>query len=197
MKLTLWKPLLLAAAFGVAVCAQQPAAAGAQEQARAPLWDVRVILKELSDHGGRLLAALNQIDPKSWTAKGAPDAYVTQWNSARAQARALSEDALTLSKDPEKLSFALKTYFRMQALEYMLRSLGEGVRKYQNPALADMLSALVGENGVNRERLQTYIVDLVEDREQQFQVMDREAQRCRAFLAQQTPPPQPRRKEGK
>lgn len=198
MKPTLRKSVLLVFSLAIVLQAQQPAAQSAppaQQQGSAPLWDVRTILKEISAHAGRLSAALDKIDPKAWVSKGAPDAYVTQWNSSKVQAKALSDDAIALSRDPEKLPFALQTYFRMQALEYMLRSLEQGVRKYQNPALADLLAGVIGENGVNRERLQNYIVELAGDRDQQFAVMDREAQRCRGFLASQTAPAQPHKKE--
>ncbi|HWB98171.1 MAG TPA: hypothetical protein VG672_15760 [Bryobacteraceae bacterium] len=194
MNPTLPKLLLLVFSLAAGLSAQQPAA---QPRNSAPLWDVRAILKEISAHAGRLVEALDKMDPKGWVSKGAPDGYVVQWNSAKVQAKALSDDAITLSRDPEKLSFALQTFFRMQALEYMLRSLEQGVRKYQSPALADLLGGLIGENGANRERLQTYITDLANDREQQFAVMDREAQRCRGFLAAQTPPRQPQKKEKK
>jgi hypothetical protein len=183
--------------LALAVCAQSSAASSAAEQGVQPLWDVRVILKEIAAHAGRLLPPLNQIDAKSWASKGAPDTYVKQVESCKAQAKALSGDALALAQDPDKLSLALQTFFRMQGLEFMLRSLDQGIRKYQSPALADMLNALIGENGVNRERLQSYIIDLASQHEQQFKVMDSEAQRCRAFLAQQTPPRQPRKRERK
>jgi len=42
--------------------------------------------------------------------------------------------------------------------------------------------ALSAENGANRSRLERYLVNLAADQEQQLQVMDSEAQRCRALL---------------
>jgi hypothetical protein len=77
----------------------------------------------------------------------------------------------------------------MEALENMLNSLQEGARKYQGPQVAQSLAALFGEGGVNRERLRGYIVNLAAEREQQFEVMDREAQRCRATLMAPSPRP--------
>ena len=79
----------------------------------------------------------------------------------------------------------------MEALENMLNSLQEGARKYQGPQVAQSLAALFGEGGANRERLRGYIVNLAAQREQQFEVMDREAQRCRATLMAPPPPPKP------
>ena len=40
---------------------------------------------------------------------------------------------------PEKLSLALDAYFRWEALQARLTTLAEGVRKYQNPALAAIM----------------------------------------------------------
>ena len=73
----------------------------------------------------------------------------------------------------------------------MTGSLEQGLRKYQTPAAAAALAALSGENGANRSRLERYLVSLAADQEQQLQVMDSEAQRCRASLSV---PSQPSRK---
>jgi hypothetical protein len=71
----------------------------------------------------------------------------------------------------------------MQGLETMVATLSEGVRKYQAPAVAQTLVAVAAENGANRDRLQSYIVNLAAERERDLQIMDREAQRCRSMLA--------------
>ena len=75
----------------------------------------------------------------------------------------------------------------MQAMDSTLGSLVEGVRKYQNPALAELAQTFVAENSTNRDRLRQYISDLASQKEQEFKVVDREAQRCRAALLNQTP----------
>ncbi len=67
----------------------------------------------------------------------------------------------------------------------MLRSVAAGVRKYQNPAIADLLQSLIAGTTADRDKLREYIVELAADREQQFKVVDAEAQRCRATLARQ------------
>ena len=167
------------------------ACARAQDGAFTPEWDIRAVLKEIAAHAGRLVPVLDQVNPSGWVDKGAPETYVAQWKSARAQAVALGGDALELSKDPEKLPAALKTFFRMQSLEFMLNSLGDGIRKYQNPAVAELLAGVVAENGANRERFQRYIVELASQREQEYQIMDHEAQRCRGMLSRETPASKP------
>jgi len=82
--------------------------------------------------------------------------------------------------------------FRIQALETMIGSLEQGMRKYQTPADAAALAALSAENGANRSRLERYLVNLAADQEQQLQVMDSEAQRCRALLTAPSQPPRKR-----
>lgn len=165
----------------VLLCAQTPAP-GLQ-----PDWDVRVILQEMSDHAARLQPVLDQVDVKAWAAKGASETYVAQLQSSKDQARSLVDQAKVLTRNPEKLSLCLELYFRVQALEQMIGSLVEGIRKYQEPALAETLASLSAENGANRNRLESYIVNLAAQQEQECAVMDREAQRCRSVLATRPP----------
>ncbi|MCX6627260.1 MAG: hypothetical protein NTW28_06490 [Candidatus Solibacter sp.] len=153
-----------------------------------PAWDIAVVLQEISAHAGRLLPVLNQLDAPEWVAKGASDTYVEQLESSRQQTRALADESKALSRSPEKLSGALQLFFRMEGLETMLNSLQEGARKYQGPNVAQSLAALFGEGGANRERFRSYIVNLAAEREHQLEVMDREAQRCRATLMAPPPP---------
>jgi hypothetical protein len=142
----------------------------------------------MSAHAGRLLPALDRLDVPAWVAKGASDTYVQQLESSRQQTLALADEALALSRNPEKLSGALQLFFRMEGLETMLSSLQDGARKYQGPQVAQALVALFAEGGTNRERFRSYIVNLAAEREHQFEVMDREAQRCRATLMAPAPP---------
>ena len=165
-----------AALYGQAQPAQ-PQPAGLE-----PDWDIGVILQEMSAHAGRLLPVQERVDVKAWIGKGASDTYTAQLQSSKDQARAFADGATELARNPEKLSDSLELLFRIQGLETMLGSLEEGVRKYQDPAVAQKLASLEAENGANRDRFQRYIVNLAAEREQQFQVMDREAQRCRGTL---------------
>ena len=175
--LTLWA--CAAALYGQAQPAHQRPA-GLE-----PEWDISVILQEMSAHAGRLLPVLDQIDVKAWLQKGASETYAAQLQSSKDQAKAFADGARDLALNPEKLSASLELFFRIQGLETMLGSLEDGTRKYQDPALAQTLASLAAENGVNRDRFQKYIVNLAAEREQQFEVMDREAQRCRGILTVQ------------
>jgi len=147
-------------------------------------WDIAPVMEEISAHGARLAVALGRIDVRPWIERGASETYLEQWRSASEQAQALADTAGALARNPEKLSAGLDVLFRIQALETMTGSLERAMRKYQSPAAAAALAALSAENGGNRSRLERYLVSLAADRERQVQIMDSEAQRCRAVVTQ-------------
>jgi flagellar biosynthesis chaperone FliJ len=145
-------------------------------------WDISQTIAALVGQSARLTPLLDQINPQDWVARGASETYVAQWRSAKQELAYLGTLAQTLQRQPEKLTVALETYFRLQNIDTQLRSLMDGVRTYQNPAVADLVAAVMGENSGNRDRLQAYITDLATQKEQEFSVIDREAQRCRTNL---------------
>jgi hypothetical protein len=157
--------------------AQSPPASGVASE-----WDVRKLLDSLDLQAQHVKPIIDQVKPETWVAKGAPQAYVTQWTTAQAELKYLLSSSDALSKQPERLTLALDTYFRMQALESTLGSVTEGIRKYQNPALADLMQSVVAENSSNADKLRQYVQDLATQKEEEFQVADREAQRCRESL---------------
>jgi len=148
-------------------------------------WDVRKLLDSLDLQAQHVKPIIDQVKPETWVAKGAPKAYVTQWTTAQAELKYLLGSSEALSKQPERLTLALETYFRIQALESTLSSVTEGIRKYQNPALADLMQSVVTENSSNADKLRQYVQDLAAQKEQEFQIADREAQRCRETLVKQ------------
>jgi hypothetical protein len=152
-------------------------------------WDVGVVLGEIAAHAARLLPALDRVDAKAWVAKGASETYAAQLESSRQQARALEMGAKALAQNSEKLAQSLELFFRIEGLDSMLASLGEGLRKYQSQADAEALASLAAESGANRERFRQYLTTLAAEREKQLEVMDREAQRCRGLMMSQPPPP--------
>ena len=181
MRLTL---LLCAVAAYAQTPPSQPPAAGLE-----PAWNIAVVVEEIGTHAGRLLPLLDQADARAWVAKGASETYLEQLEAGKQQTRALESDAAALARNPERLSAALQLFFRIQGLETLVRSVEEGAAKYQSPKFAQSLASLFAEGGPNRERLRAYIVSPAAEREQQFEVMDREAQRCRGSLMAPTPPP--------
>lgn len=147
-----------------------------------PEWDVSKVVAAFSDQAGRLKPILDKLTPKEWVSKGAPETYVTQWQQAEQELAYVTQSAKSLENDPERLTLALDTYFRWQRLASDLGSLVDGVRHYQNPAVGDLLVSVLGENSSNRELLQQHITELAAQKEQEFAVVDQEAQRCRGTV---------------
>lgn len=171
-----------------ALYAQAPAEPAQKETAGLePDWDIAVTLREISAHADRLLPMLEKIDVYAWVEKGASETYLAQLQSSKVQARALAEGAKMLASNPQRLAASLELFLRINGLENMLTSLEEGIRRYQGPADAQALASLEAENGASRDRFQTYIVNLATQRERDLEVMDREAQRCRAIVTQVAP----------
>ncbi len=172
----------LASAFG------QTSDSTATEPGVASEWDARKLIDALTVQAQHLKPIIDQVQPAAWVSKGASETYVAQWNTAQAQLKYLIASSDAFSRQPERLPLGLDAYFRMQAVESTLASLTEGVRKYQNPALASLMQDVIAENSTNRDRLRQYLQDLATQKEQEFQVADREAQRCRSALLQQPAP---------
>jgi hypothetical protein len=170
------------------VCFQTPPAPPAS-QGLEPEWDVRKNLKDLSAGVKRLKPLLDQVKPQEWVAKGAPQAYIGQARAAQTELGYLIQSVENLEREPEKMSAALDTIFRMEHLDAILGSLIEGIRRYQNPSVGDLLAGVLAEDSNYREKLRQYVVDLAKDKELQFKVMNEEAQRCRGILLRQPLPP--------
>ncbi len=169
--------LILPLAVALPACAQGVSAP----------WDISQTLTSLAEQSKRLLPILEQLTPEKWEAKGAPAAYTAQWRSARNEVAYLLGASEAMKKQPEKLTLGLETLFRLQAVEAQVNSLIDGVRRYQNPAVGDLLVSVVSANSANRDQLRQYITDLAQTKEEEFQVVDREAQRCRGTLMRQPP----------
>jgi len=150
-------------------------------------WDISQTVTALAAQAERLKPVLEQLTPEQWQSKGAPATYVTQWRAAQDEVGYVLRAADALGKQPDKLSLAFETYFRLQAVEAQINSLVEGVRRYQNPAVGDLMISVMAANSTNRDQLRQYITDLAETKEQEFQIADKEAQRCRGMLVRQAP----------
>jgi uncharacterized membrane protein len=165
--------------------ANEPKAA---EAGVASEWDARKLIDALGVQAQHLKPLIDQVQPADWVSKGASETYVAQWNTAQAQLKYLISSSEAFSRQPERLQLGLDTYFRMEAVDARLASLTEGVRKYQNPALASIMQSVIAENSTNRDGLRRYLQDLATQKEEEFHVVDREAQRCRAALLGQPAP---------
>ncbi len=155
----------------------------AQSEGLPPEWEVRKQIAALAERVQRFQPLLEQINPETWA--NAPAGYADQVKRAKTEIGYLVTTAKALEQQPDRLTLALDSYFRMVSVDQMLRSLEAGIRKYQNPAVADLLQGLLVDETADRGKLRQYIIDLAADRELQFRVIDEEAQRCRTSLSRQ------------
>jgi len=185
--------LLLFVCAGAFSARPQSSATSTQAAGLESDWEIAAVLQQIGAHATRMLPLLDRADTQEWSAKGAPAAYIEQLRWSKEQAQTLADGAKALAANPETLSAALQILFREQGLEMLLNSVAEAERKYQSPAAAQELIAAVAESGADRDRLEQYVVNLASTREKEYQVMDRETQRCRAQML--ASPPAPKKKK--
>lgn len=158
-------------------------AAAGQSGGLPPEWEIRKDIITLVEHVEAFKPILAKVTPQQW--ESAPAAYAEQGKRIDAEIDYLITTSKALAERPDGLTNALTTYFRLQSLDLMLRSYADGIRKYQNAALAELLLGAVSTAAADREKLQQYVIDLAADKEAQFRVIDEEAQRCRGQIARQ------------
>ena len=142
-------------------------------------WNTRESILEMSKRLGEVKPILDQLRPKEWESKGAPEAYGQQLASTLVELRGVEWALGNLSGKPEKMSFALDAYFRVQSFRLKVSSMAEAVRRYQNPAIAELIDAYLTDSSGSQIQLQQYLKELTELKEAEFDVMSQEAQRCR------------------
>jgi hypothetical protein len=145
--------------------------------------DVLAAFHGIAQHATRLVPMLDQVHAKDWVTQGAPETYAAQVETARQQIQAIGTEMDALTEHPEAMQDCMKALFRVQAFHGGLDSLLGGLRKYQNSALADLIQSVAAEDQRDIERLQSYILQLADEKEQEFKVVEHEAQRCRADLS--------------
>jgi hypothetical protein len=150
---------------------------------------VVAIFTGISQRTARIAPMLDELRPNDWVAKGAPDTYVTQWNSAREQLQAIQSDMAALAQNPDQMTECMKALFRVQAAHLTLDSLMGGLRRWQNPALAELIESVSAQDQADLNRLEQYVLTLANEKDQQYAVVDREAQRCRGILSKQPAEP--------
>lgn len=153
-----------------------------QAPAVTPDWDLKPRIEKLSQEVGRIKPLLERLDPAKWSANGAPEAYARQWRLCIDSVGHVQNAAARFAAQPGRLPLALETLFRLDALLEQTASLAQGVRRYQNPALADLVEAQVNEAAANREWLRQHSQELANTREVELEVAEKEAQRCRTQI---------------
>lgn len=185
--------VLMAGCCAAQTAPGQPAAPASTTQAEAAggvaaPWDAQKLLAELNARHQELIPVLNQLNPQDWIdQKGAPSAYLSQWYTAKQKLQESAESVQRLAAQTDNIYLCLDTYFRMEALETIARSLEEGARAYGTRQAADRLQQLIARNFTAREQFRQYLLEATANREQMFQIADREAQRCRGMISKEAP----------
>lgn len=175
-------PFFRAAAFALAfssLCLPQSAPAAGNTSGVGAEWNTRESILEMSKRIAEVKPILDQLRPKEWVSKGAPEAYGQQLESTFVELRGVEWALNNLSGDTEKLSFALDAYFRVQSFRLKVGSMSEAVRRYQNPAVAELIDAYLTDSSASQIQLQGYLTQLTQLKEAELDVMSQEAQRCR------------------
>jgi len=167
----------------IALLSQFCSLLAAQPAGVMPDWEVRAAAAGIEKHTRTVAELLTHLQPEDWVANGAPVAYLEQLKQARLLNGYLAQEAQALARQPEKLSVALDTFLRLDHLQSLLDSLSAGAREYQDSSLGDNLLRATSQNSTTRERLKEYIRQLAGEREQEWEIANREAQRCRENLS--------------
>jgi hypothetical protein len=168
--------LLAFVCFCIAASAQD---AGSAPSGAAAEWNTRESIQAMAKRLAEVKPILEQLKPQEWVNKGGPDAYVQQLASTHEELRGVEWSLENLASKPERLGFALDAYFRVQSFRLKVSSVAEGVRRYQNPAIAELMDAYLSDSSGSQIQLQQYLKELADLKEAELDVMAQEAQRCR------------------
>lgn len=163
----------------------QAATPAAQVPAGAPAdWDMRPRIEKLNKDLAPLKPVFDQIKPGSWTMEGGPEAYQRQQKACLDDLSYVQNALARWAAQPDKLSLMLETLIRIETMNQQAISLGQGVRKYQNPAVADILDSMLNSLSGDLEWLRAQSLEMAQQREKEVEVAQKEAQRCRTQILQ-------------
>ncbi len=150
-------------------------------------WNTRESITAMAQKLSEVKPILSQLKAEQWVEKGASEGYVQQLNALPDEIYGMEWSLGNLAKSPERLTFAVDAYLRVQALRGKINSVNEAVRRYQNPAIAELIDAYLVESAGSQNQLQEYLRELSELKESELDVMAAEAQRCRVQQIQRRP----------
>lgn len=157
----------------------------AQSPGVAPDWEVKPLAEKIGPEVARLRPLFEQLQPERWTAAGAPEAYVKQWKDCLEHIGYVQNAAARLAAQPSKLTLAVETLVRLETLLDLSSSVSRAVRKYQNPAVADLLDSEIHAAGAGRNWLRQHVMELSAVREKELEGAEKEAQGCRESTLKQ------------
>lgn len=151
----------------------------AQSPGVAPDWELKPKAEKIVPEVGRLKPLLEQLQPEKWTAAGASQAYERQLKECLAQIGYVQSTAARFAGQPSRLTLAVETLVRLESVLELSESVSRAVRRYQNPAVADLLDSEINAAGASRDWLRHHVMELSAMREKELESAEQEAQRCR------------------
>jgi hypothetical protein len=141
--------------------------------------------KQLVKHTENIKTILDQVRPKEWIQDGAPDAYVSQYDTLQSELNNVKLSAEALGRKPETLSLTVHTFLWLDRVNSMLDSMADGVKRYQNASVAELLIAARNQNQGAELGLKDYMRQLADQWQTRMEIANDEAQRCRETLVKQ------------
>lgn len=154
----------------------------AQDEGMIPRWEVAELSEDIVKNIATGQKVLSELQPQAWVADGASDAYVQQLDRLRSDLASATLSAEALGRQPERLSYAVDTFLWLDRSDSLLGSMANGVRKYYNGAVADLLDSARSRNVGNIATLKEYMRQLAVEVETSMDIAHGEAQRCRSEL---------------
>lgn len=151
-----------------------------------PDWELKPRVAKLTEGLERVRPLLERLQPERWTAAGAPKQYEQQQRDCLETLNHAANAAARLAGRPNGLAVAVETLVRLETFVDLAKSLSEAVRRYQNPAVADLLESELAAAG-DREWLRRHVLELSAVREREWESAEQEAQRCRERTLKQAP----------
>lgn len=147
-----------------------------------PNWELKPHADKLGKDVARLRPLYERLNPGQWLSNGAPQEYQKQWADFLNQIGYVQNVAARLAQQPDRLSLAVETLVRLDTMMQNGVSIAQAVRRYQNPAIAEVLEGELSAAGAERDWLRKLVSDLSLTREQELDAAQREAQRCRTQI---------------
>jgi hypothetical protein len=170
------------------LCAQAAPLAAQSAPGALSDWEMRPHIDKLGQNVGRLKPVFDQIHPGSWTVEGGAEGYQKQQKACADGLTYVQNAVARWSAQPDKLSLMLETLIRIESMDQQAISLSQGVRRYQNPAVAEILDSMLNSLSGDLEWLRSQSLEMAQQREKELEVAQKEAQRCRTQILQPRSP---------
>lgn len=165
--------ILLTAWFAALLPAQE-------DQGMLPSWEVAAIAQDLGEQVDQVEQTLAGVQPTTWAQAG--EAYAGQRDTLATELGYLKNSAAAMARRPESLPIVVDTFLWIDRANSMMVSITDGVRRYQDATVADVLESSRGQFSGTAEKLKEYMRQLAVSAEMKMDIAHEEAQRCRTEM---------------